>query len=158
MTIVGRPLQRTPTEIQVPAPTALQPVTSANRADGKSEIEGKAAKGSGERVGKRSEFQIRGSEVICIFRVTSRQILRITGMKTQKGRIETYEQPRWRNNNYHFSASPSLAWARRSIGCRDMARPRRNARQESKRQLLNSICVAHGFLRHRNRTSPYFWI
>jgi len=36
-------------------------VVSANRADGKSEIEGKAAKGSGERVGKSSEFQIRGS-------------------------------------------------------------------------------------------------
>src|SRR4029077_10462113 len=35
-------------------------VTSVNRADGNSEIEGKAAKGSGERVGKRSEFQIRG--------------------------------------------------------------------------------------------------
>ena len=33
---------------------------SANRADGISEIEGKAATGSGERAGKRSEFQIRG--------------------------------------------------------------------------------------------------
>jgi hypothetical protein len=44
-------------------------VSSVNRADGNSEIEGKAAKGSGERVGKRSEFQIRGSENQCSFGV-----------------------------------------------------------------------------------------
>jgi len=32
---------------------------SVNRADGISEIEGKAAKGSGERVGRRASFKIR---------------------------------------------------------------------------------------------------
>ena len=39
-------------------------VSSANRDDGNSEMEDKAAKGSGERLGKRSEFQIRGSAKI----------------------------------------------------------------------------------------------
>ena len=32
---------------------------SVNRADGISEVEGKAAKGSGERVGRRASFKIR---------------------------------------------------------------------------------------------------
>ena len=36
------------------------PCPSVNRADGISEIEGKAATGSGERAGEASEFQIRG--------------------------------------------------------------------------------------------------
>ena len=38
-------------------------VSSANRTDVNSEKEGKAAKSSGELVGKRSEFQIRGFKI-----------------------------------------------------------------------------------------------
>jgi hypothetical protein len=46
------------------AASAVNPsVKSVNRADGISEIEGKAAKGSGERVWETSEFQIRGSHL-----------------------------------------------------------------------------------------------
>ena len=38
-------------------PPSLAPGSSVNRADGNSEIEGKAAKGSGERVGKGASFK-----------------------------------------------------------------------------------------------------
>ena len=80
------------------------------------------------------------------FHVTSRRILRITLVNTQR-RIETYEPSRQRNNNYNFFASPSLAWARCSIGRRDIARTHRNANPESKTKRLKSICVSHGFPR-----------
>jgi len=53
------------------------------------------------------------------------------GTEHRKGGSK-YEQSRWRNDNHNFSASPSLAWARRSIGRRDMARTHRNTKPESK--------------------------
>jgi hypothetical protein len=68
-----------------------------------------------------------------IFRVTSRRILRSTWVITE--RIKTYEPSRQRNDNHNFSASSSLAWARFSIGRRDVARTCRNANRESKTKL-----------------------
>jgi hypothetical protein len=41
-----------------------------------------------------------------------------------------------RNDNRNISASPSLAWARCCIGCRNLAGTCRNAQQEDKAKLL----------------------